>query len=188
MPEHQIQRAVRFIPARAGNTSARRARQCASAVHPRSRGEHPPVRTAKIDSIGSSPLARGTRSGRPREPPRRAVHPRSRGEHSIILRTPSGDTGSSPLARGTLAVSLPLELKVRFIPARAGNTAASFCARSTRPVHPRSRGEHVSVYARVTILTGSSPLARGTLEQRLVGTGGHRFIPARAGNTLPGTC
>ena len=49
--------------------------------------------------------------------------------------------------------------------------------------HPRSRGEHVKAPKAFVKITGSSPLARGTL---LCGVRRHasaRLIPARAGNT-----
>ena len=51
------------------------------------------------------------------------VHPRPRGEHlrSPITRVTS--FGSSPPARGTLGDSLVILVSLRFIPARAGNTA-----------------------------------------------------------------
>ena len=111
----------RFIPARAGNTSAAAWGSPRRTVHPRSRGEHicdtPPCSAA----TGSSPLARGThtvtnlqvdpprfipaRAGNTRVPPppapRTSVHPRSRGEHRNRRRFVFDVHGSSPLARGT---------------------------------------------------------------------------------------
>ena len=51
------------------------------------------------------------------------------------------------------------------------------------PVHPRSRGEHPIGMAREGTTTGSSPLARGTLQRRPCSPDEGRFIPARAGNT-----
>ena len=49
--------------------------------------------------------------------------------------------------------------------------------------HPRSRGEHCGVKVRRRIMTGSSPLARGTLRQLRYGAEVTGLIPARAGNT-----
>ncbi len=175
--------ARRFIPARAGNTSRHRARTAASAVHPRSRGEHlRPLRRYSC-ATGSSPLARGTRlcfSLRRllrRFIPARAgntytslyivsasaVHPRSRGEHDASLRARAGTGGSSPLARGTRTCSCRWRAPGRFIPARAGNTSAHRLRRCRSPVHPRSRGEHA--------------------HRAAPDVGRLRFIPARAGNT-----
>ena len=102
-PWLQQARGLRFIPARAGNTSSIRISPLLMAVHPRSRGEHV-IMTADIYvERGSSPLARGTQAYAARAPPRprfiparagntrypapcppdQAVHPRSRGEHFI---------------------------------------------------------------------------------------------------------
>ena len=183
---------IRFIPARAGNTRGEaRAGNTrgeagegeASAVHPRSRGEHDSRFALAQMSIGSSPLARGTLRGvaHParvrRFIPARAgntlaplqlradapVHPRSRGEHKVGLTTGWRPAGSSPLARGTLRPIRPIAAPTRFIPARAGNTSGAVGASSRYPVHPRSRGEHAQ-HPRLA-------------HQR------RRFIPARAGNT-----
>ena len=49
--------------------------------------------------------------------------------------------------------------------------------------HPRSRGEHLVEVGVVEGVTGSSPLARGTLLERRACKVRHRLIPARAGNT-----
>ena len=54
---------------------------------------------------------------------------------------------------------------------------------SLKAVHPRSRGEHVSVTCPGVRAFGSSPLARGTLHSTTSPIPAHRFIPARAGNT-----
>ena len=178
---------LRFIPARAGNTRRRGRLRAPRAVHPRSRGEHARRHSLSCSSSGSSPLARGTlaqtaagvrvlrfipaRAGNTgrhsvHEAPA-SVHPRSRGEHARLECREWRCSGSSPLARGTLIRSGRVEPHLRFIPARAGNTAKGSNTLAERH--------------------GSSPLARGTPD----GGGRHalrlRFIPARAGNTLQST-
>ena len=52
-----------------------------------------------------------------------------------------------------------------------------------RAVHPRWRGEHVRTRLVLFLISGSSPLARGTLESSAEGSINNRFIPAGAGNT-----
>ena len=195
----------RFIPARAGNTGDGANEHLRPPVHPRSRGEHPERTARTATRSGSSPLARGTRrrcrlqqgtfrfiparAGNTRTPapstPRSAVHPRSRGEHGARTGTVRSQCGSSPLARGTPPGPRAGSRPARFIPARAGNTPVPVATAPALPVHPRSRGEHAHDAAHAGSPTGSSPLARGT-----PGHGGdrprlRRFIPARAGNTVP---
>ena len=97
-------RHLRFIPARAGNTTAARTRRPSAPVHPRSRGEHGAASGGARSLPGSSPLARGTRRRSPTTTARAAVHPRSRGEHSIGGLTSRNGGGSSPLARGTRSI------------------------------------------------------------------------------------
>ena len=92
--------------------------------------------------------------------------------------------GSSPLARGTLRHRLRNRDLTRFIPARAGNTRHISTRRVLLPVHPRSRGEHSVQSMTSNALSGSSPLARGTQSMPEAPDVLHRFIPARAGNTL----
>ena len=172
-------------------------------VHPRSRGEHCPSSTVCAEIAGSSPLARGTRgprgdahadarfiparagntAPRPRRSAGRTVHPRSRGEHSRGAAALRNRYGSSPLARGTPAVPRARERRLRFIPARAGNTSAIAMLATTPPVHPRSRGEHQNPLLGTLQPAGSSPLARGTHRQPDGLGRAPRFIPARAGNT-----
>ena len=118
---NQHRRALRLIPARAGNMISAKSFRRAMTAHPRSRGEHKFSFSLKSFTSGSSPLARGTCSGRGKTTammrliPARAgnmavapehgwvdpAHPRSRGEHEMPLSSSSLAVGSSPLARGT---------------------------------------------------------------------------------------
>ncbi|SUH13783.1 Domain of uncharacterised function (DUF2825) [Salmonella enterica subsp. enterica] len=131
-------------------------------VYPRWRGEHLWITLQILVTCGLSPLARGTQvvavvdgvavrfipagagnttiSALKIIP--RSVYPRWRGEHTIKTVTCITMTGLSPLARGTLSPERQMELLARFIPAGAGNTPATQCARSGITVYPRWRGEH----------------------------------------------
>ena len=110
------------------------------------------------------------------------AHPRSRGEHIIDRGITNAKLGSSPLARGTLRAVAGLGGADRLIPARAGNTGVHSRRRTSRPAHPRSRGEHVARRWSITCTPGSSPLARGTLRCGTFKVLKNRLIPARAGN------
>ena len=172
-------------------------------AHPRSRGEHLSPVWWNSCTVGSSPLARGTRLHIERHAlghgliPARAgntplcvrwacpswAHPRSRGEHTSAAAGSSPVRGSSPLARGTLLTIFDGLKAVGLIPARAGNTmgltSSSYAARA----HPRSRGEHPRITPRAAASGGSSPLARGTQSHSRCGERRPGLIPARAGNT-----
>ena len=172
-------------------------------AHPRSRGEHLVVCLLKCFVSGSSPLARGTLSiyaGHGacwRLIPARAgntfqrfahhcltpAHPRSRGEHALIATDVPAGRGSSPLARGTRDRAVVLQVLLRLIPARAGNTGTDSSAAAREAAHPRSRGEHISQSSVARIGAGSSPLARGTHGTFPPSSFPPRLIPARAGNT-----
>ena len=195
----------RFIPARAGNTPAHRRHQGHDPVHPRARGEHHAMEPAQPITFGSSPRARGTLQTLPRPaPPCRfiparagntqsprgprawsTVHPRARGEHPTIRLPRDGHGGSSPRARGTRHADHETEREARFIPARAGNTERRTSMSPFKPVHPRARGEHINHIGIPGQMGGSSPRARGTHRRDAAHGGQPRFIPARAGNTLP---
>ena len=111
------------------------------------------------------------------------AHPRSRGEHWDTLTRLRETCGSSPLARGTRTNRRHWVGRRRLIPARAGNTGLYIFASSSRAAHPRSRGEHFLRTLRVRSVSGSSPLARGTLPVVIFQVAVNRLIPARAGNT-----
>ncbi len=194
---------IRFIPARAGNTTGSGGISTTSAVHPRACGEHAAPRAAGGRADGSSPRVRGThlveaerhgperfipaRAGNTASPGRRgwrrAVHPRACGEHGLIDGHHRGHRGSSPRVRGTLLTTTFRLLRERFIPARAGNTCPSVRPMPTTPVHPRACGEHATTARASSTRTGSSPRVRGTPFPPPREGGSGRFIPARAGNT-----
>ena len=113
---------------------------------------------------------------------REAAHPRSRGEHWRKTAIHELANGSSPLARGTWLGSLRGLVLVRLIPARAGNIDNSRSHPFSQSAHPRSRGEHALVFFLTWSVSGSSPLARGTLDGCLGLCEAWRLIPARAGN------
>ena len=111
------------------------------------------------------------------------VHPRTRGEHRTAASSVCRSGGSSPHARGTRRVMGVGMRFPRFIPARAGNTPGGSGPGCSRPVHPRTRGEHSTATRFTRRPRGSSPHARGTHRTRRSSRAARRFIPARAGNT-----
>ena len=153
--------------------------------------------------VGSSPLARGTlpannvvvvairlipartgnTTGKFHPGGKGTAHPRSRGEHSAVARMHNNLGGSSPLALGIPIIPVHPTIVPGVIPAHAGNTPAARCPGHAGAAHPRSRGEHNRGFGSWWAISGSSPLARGTLLScRRLGVPG-RLIPARARNT-----
>jgi len=202
----RLKKTRRFIPARAGNTADLNESPPFRSVHPRACGEHNAPVSVCIRRAGSSPRVRGTLQGRLSQPqkkrfiPARAgntrsatyclrfwtVHPRACGEHPVGYTGFGNNSGSSPRVRGTRRHWRRKQRRKRFIPARAGNTRSRGAARVNLAVHPRACGEHHDDSILYTSANGSSPRVRGTP----IRTGSvfvrSRFIPARAGNTLPG--
>ena len=152
---------------------------------------------------GSSPLTRGTlriirnpRSStrfipayagntvaRPVVSSSQTVHPRLRGEHCRAVPSERMSDGSSPLTRGTPLGRPRSDVRDRFIPAYAGNTAAASARPRAPTVHPRLRGEHSVPWLPRVSTAGSSPLTRGTPTPPTYRPAQARFIPAYAGNT-----
>ena len=91
--------------------------------------------------------------------------------------------GLSPLARGTHILIGIHELRPRFIPAGAGNSATRWQSSYPTTVYPRWRGELFFQLQHCCCIDGLSPLARGTLNQVVVLSAAGRFIPAGAGNS-----
>ena len=111
------------------------------------------------------------------------AHPRSRGENAVGDPHSRTAYGSSPLTRGKpLGLSGPARHH-RLIPAHAGKTASRPPPTSTRPAHPRSRGENQRGCGSTGCDGGSSPLTRGKRRRRQGREPGRRLIPAHAGKT-----
>ncbi|SVM08954.1 Domain of uncharacterised function (DUF2825) [Klebsiella pneumoniae] len=177
----------RFIPAGAGNTRSPSLTPVTPTVYPRWRGEHVAVDLGLDSGAGLSPLARGTLGFNSRNcgglrfipagagnttafPVRHSflpVYPRWRGEHGRGQMLTGRPTGLSPLARGTHEQVLIGKEQERFIPAGAGNTPMRSMSKVSTTVYPRWRGEHFCGRAVQRLPSGLSPLARGTLQQRL---------------------
>ncbi len=105
-----------------------------------------------------------------------------RGEQGASIASKRCECGSSPRARGTGVLDAIEGVLHRFIPACAGNSAASDWLTPVLPVHPRVRGEQDHADYHLVRWSGSSPRARGTaIRDRAVSVCG-RFIPACAGN------
>ncbi len=80
----------------------------------------------------------------------------------------------------------PVHRQSRFIPAPAGNTTQMPTRRGKNAVHPRACGEHPFIRSTPDPIIGSSPRLRGTRWSGPPWCFQHRFIPAPAGNTVPG--
>ncbi len=172
----------RFIPASAGNGRRHVSTRRRMPVHPRERGERSGTPWNSRPGCGSSPRARGTAIGGVRNAMLNTVHPRERGERARGHQRERQFGGSSPRARGTVGVESRHYTGTRFIPASAGNGIWSAGEPSTISVHPRERGERLSVFRAALQEAGSSPRARGTAGSVRRSRRGRRFIPASAGN------
>ena len=153
-----------LIPAHAGKTPTSTWRPSATAAHPRSRGENAELGFTKVGGSGSSPLTRGkhtrptpsrsrqglipAHAGKTRPPVRNVrrvrAHPRSRGENCRVEVDRHRIGGSSPLTRGKPGARRRAGGDHGLIPAHAGKTPRSGPTSTSRPAHPRSRGENAS--------------------------------------------
>ena len=111
-------------------------------------------------------------------------HPRSRGVYPLGDGVQSHERGSSPLARGLHEAAAQADLAGRIIPARAGFTRPSSRPGPGGPDHPRSRGVYIMTAVQVVVAWGSSPLARGLLDDGRGAPTRSGIIPARAGFTV----
>ena len=174
---------VRFIPACAGNSSARGCRRRGPTVHPRVCGELTMAARCRGGAIGSSPRVRGTPSLRLRAVRPLRFIPACAGNSPLTIASTASRYGSSPRVRGTPRRSCTASAPQRFIPACAGNSRCCRLERTRAAVHPRVCGELRTVSVALDDGTGSSPRVRGTRvppDQRDVDG---RFIPACAGNS-----
>ena len=114
------------------------------------------------------------------------VHPRIRGERLAATLLLLRAYGSSPHTRGTPGGAAGRRPGRRFIPAYAGNAAATPRPRPARAVHPRIRGERKTGDLCRKNPDGSSPHTRGTPRGARADGRPGRFIPAYAGNAAGG--
>ena len=197
---------VRFIPAHAGNSPASVPRPERAPVHPRACGEQSRPRKPIGKSPGSSPRMRGTdrRDGCVHQDrrfipahagnspgwlpglPGTSVHPRACGEQRRAGPGAASDPGSSPRMRGTVTGDDRRLMDKRFIPAHAGNSSAVVMSATGFSVHPRACGEQTRRQSLHALYVGSSPRMRGTDWELWHSTQRPRFIPAHAGNRVPG--
>ena len=110
-------------------------------------------------------------------------HPRACGANRSRQLVRLSLDGSSPRMRGKRFGFGPLKVPPRIIPAHAGQTMATRPTRSPSPDHPRACGANDGEWMPSQPLTGSSPRMRGKHTAGRLPSGGHRIIPAHAGQT-----
>ena len=195
-----------IIPARAGFTTAWTPTPPPPTDHPRSRGVYCaptsapngptwiiPARAgftqAALPPAGQGRWIIPARAGftvRVRGPGRRRRdHPRSRGVYTRAICWPAVTLGSSPLARGLHQPAPRRGRRGGIIPARAGFTHQHLVGAAHLRDHPRSRGVYHPAPSHPDPSAGSSPLARGLLDDPARPDVVARIIPARAGFTEP---
>ena len=174
---------IGIIPARAGFTAGRRARRRPAGDHPRSRGVYGSCASAAPPRSGSSPLARGLHNMPPYIVLNFRIIPARAGFTLDSSGVSGHTTGSSPLARGLRWSRSGQGSGTGIIPARAGFTASPWMTRRGGGDHPRSRGVYRSSLVGASLMSGSSPLARGLREAGNRVNADVRIIPARAGFT-----
>ena len=172
------------------------------ADHPRVCGERAPGSVWHELDLGSSPRVRGTlaldmasadvnriipacagNATRPGSSSSRVSdHPRVCGERTVSYASRSAAYGSSPRVRGTRRRSSGPSVRVRIIPACAGNASIRIPVSPARSDHPRVCGERFSYQASAPLLDGSSPRVRGTRDSPRAVDRAIRIIPACAGN------
>ena len=91
------------------------------------------------------------------------VHPRACGERAAIATAGCGSPGSSPRLRGTEARNVSECVRLRFIPAPAGNGRGDKAGHEGAAVHPRACGERLKAFGWQQPIVGSSPRLRGTV-------------------------
>ena len=171
----------RIIPARAGQTSRTQGHRRSAPDHPRACGANS-IRGSKVQlPAGSSPRVRGKpATGRGQFEPHRIIparagqtsrsngrlwrasdHPRACGANAALIMKTAYRGGSSPRVRGKLVVDELLVVRVRIIPARAGQTDGHGIEPWSRSDHPRACGANSLASFLLLSFDGSSPRVRG---------------------------
>ena len=136
-----------------------------------------------LSAEGITPACAGNRKGGTVSETQKRDHPRLRGEQSGTLCRSCAGRGSPPLARGTGTNQRLHSNHHGITPACAGNSGLS-CGSCLRGWdHPRLRGEQPCKSIGILLVTGSPPLARGTVIVAKGETQRSRITPACAGNS-----
>ena len=130
-----------------------------------------------------TPAYAGNTSRHTKQKTRRRVHPRIRGEYPTRAMSRTGSSGSPPHTRGILGLLTLKSHLFRFTPAYAGNTLISDPLLADIQVHPRIRGEYLSVFHTESCNMGSPPHTRGIHHRLQPRSAAPGFTPAYAGNT-----
>ena len=197
------ERALRIIPAHAGQTSPVASASGAPADHPRACGANVMVPSACMLMVGSSPRMRGKRHPpSPCNPVMRIIpahagqtvsnssrtsarsdHPRACGANPALSVMTAAPAGSSPRMRGKLGFGFDSFRQRRIIPAHAGQTSRTPTPTPTVSDHPRACGANDGDKMPMRVSCGSSPRMRGKQGGRRKLEREIRIIPAHAGQT-----
>ena len=110
-------------------------------------------------------------------------HPRTRGDKFVGMKDAGFAIGSPPHTRGQDTIRTSKKINARITPAHAGTRYTASRRESTRPDHPRTRGDKRGADVRPSAVRGSPPHTRGQ-ESGYVKLGGMgRITPAHAGTS-----
>ena len=113
----------------------------------------------------------------------RSDHPRACGANVSGFPSRDVNAGSSPRMRGKPMLAIVRHLRVRIIPAHAGQTRRPDRHRGVHADHPRACGANLLSIGLMAVPDGSSPRMRGKLLRRPRLAYPARIIPAHAGQT-----
>ena len=152
-------------------------------LSPRVRGNHARFRHL-LDHVRSIPACAGEPGRNRNYTARLTVYPRVCG--GTILTSSSGChwKGLSPRVRGNLGTSILLIVRLRSIPACAGEPLRPGGRHKGWGVYPRVCGGTPLVEKLLRRLSGLSPRVRGNLQAEHLATLNERSIPACAGEPL----
>ena len=148
-----------------------------------------PVHEFELEFVGRIiPARAGQTAACPRSRGPTTDHPRACGANVDGIRPCLRQFGSSPRVRGKQVLPVRRGLRLRIIPARAGQTKAHRTVSRNCSDHPRACGANGPPRPDSTPPNGSSPRVRG--KHDIFSKGGFvgRIIPARAGQTRRSSC
>ena len=111
-------------------------------------------------------------------------HPRACGANDGVWHKPVRQSGSSPRMRGKLPCWDGDVVRIRIIPAHAGQTGVSLDFHGNGADHPRACGANYPYPVRRSPACGSSPRMRGKRGTAVGEALTSRIIPAHAGQTV----